>query len=109
MACEEFGHLHDAPPRGDVGKPDQTGMADAMQIDESSEVLVESHQNSLFISGTFEQCAVAWILSKLGSIENIVPLAPQPSCDPSPHALIDEEPHGPATLTADRVSPAMTA
>ena len=109
MACEEFGHQYDASPRGDIGKPDQAGMADAMQIDEPPEVLVESHQYSLFISGTFEQCAVAWILSKLGSIENIVPLSPQPGRDLSPHALIDKEPHEPTTLTADRVSPAMTA
>ena len=84
-------------------------MTDAMQIDEPSEVLVEGHQYPIFISGTFEQRAVAWILSKIGSIENIVSLSPQPCRDPSPHAPIDEELHDPATLTADSESPAMTA
>ena len=109
MACEEFGYQHDAAPRGNIGKPDQAGMTHTMQIDEPPEVLVESHQYPVFGSGTFEQRAVTWILSKIGSIENIVSFSPQPCRDPSPHALIDEEPHGPATLTADRVSPAMTA
>ena len=109
MASEEFGHQHDAALRGDIGKSDQAGMTHTMQIDEPPEVLVESHQYPVFISCTFEQSAVAWILSKLGSIENIVPFSPQPCRDPSPHALIDEEPHDPATSTADRVSPAMTA
>ena len=108
-ASEEFGHQLNASPRGNIGKPNQAGMTDAVQIDEPPEVLVEGRQYPIFTSGTFEQRAIAWILSKLGSIENIVPLSPQPCRDPSPHALIDEELHDPAILTADRLSPAMTA
>ena len=79
------------------------------QIDELPEIGVHCHQYPVLGFRTLEQRFVARIGAKLASFENVVSLAAQPIRKPSACTSIDEEPHGSATMTADRVSLEMIA
>ena len=80
-----------------------------MQADELPEVGVDGDQDLIFGSCTLEQRSIARVGTEIAGLENIVPPRAQPGREPSPGAPIDEEFHDPATVTADRVSLAMTA
>ena len=84
-------------------------MPNALQEDKLTEVGIEGDQNPVFGFGAFEQRFVARIGTERARFKNIMPPIKQPSRKPFAGAPINEEPHDSATVTADRVSLAMTA
>ena len=109
MELNEFIHQRDATLSGNVGEADQSRMPNALQIDKLPKVSIESDQYSVFGFRAFEQRLVARVGTERTRFENVMPLFPQPNREPSAGAPIDEDPHDSATVTADRVSLAMTA
>lgn len=109
MALNNLGHQPDALRRGDIRKAHQTGVLEALQVHEFSEVGVDCDENSVLDLGALKQRLIARVRAELAGLENVMTLAAQPICQLRAGAAIDEELHGSATDTADSVSRAITA
>ena len=91
-------------------------MRGIVQKDELPEIGVDGHQNPVFGIRTFEQRPIARVGIQLASFENTVTLFALPIRELSACTPIDEKSHrsatvtaDSATVTADRVSLAITA
>ena len=90
-------------------KAHQTGVLEALQVHEFSEIGVDCDENPALDVGALEQRLITWIRAELARLEDVMALAAQPICQLGAGAAIDEELHGSATDTADSVSRAITA
>ena len=84
-------------------------MANAMQIYEVAEILVQSNHDAVFTLGAFKQCPVTRVGANLSRIQDIVSLLTQPIRKSPSHAMVQQKLQDSATRTADRESPATTA
>ena len=76
MLVDELSHQHDSLFGGQVGQSNQTGMENAVQVDQFSKVGVNCYEHSTLCMGESEQGAVAGIGSEVPGIEDIVPFRP---------------------------------
>lgn len=109
MAFDEHLHQQDALFCGNIGETDQSHMPNGLPIDKLTEVGVEGDQYPVFGFGAFEQGFIARIGTERARFKNVMPPIKQPSRESFAGAPINEKPHDSATVTADRVSLAMTA
>lgn len=109
MPLDKLGHQRNAALRRHVGEAYQARMSNIVQIDELPEVGVDDDKHPALGIRTFEQRCVARVGTERVCLKNVVPLAAQPGRKQSARAPVDKESHDSATVTADRVSLAMTA
>ena len=109
MLLEYFGHQGDAVASGYIGKTYETCVAGSSDVYELAEVPVDRDQNPALSGGAFQQPPITWIRFELPGVENVVPLGAQPFGQASACTMVDEELHPLPTVTAARVSSAITA
>ena len=83
-------------------------MCNSSQVDQSSKVLVHRYQDPVICSRSFQQSPVTWIRAEGPGFNNVMSFVAQPLRQLPPGTSVDHEPHGAATETGARVSPAIT-
>lgn len=99
--CDSLGHSN-------IGQEDQSRVCNSSQVNQSSKVLVHRDKNSVICSRSFQQSPVTWIPAEGSGFNNVMSIVAQPLRQPASGASVDQEPHGAATETGARVSPAIT-
>ena len=84
-------------------------MRNILKVNEFSKVGVEGHQYPRFSVRAEQQRPIPRIRAEFPRFEHVMPGIPQPLRKSPACAVIDKELHGPTTLTAARLSPAITA
>ena len=109
MSLNHVGYERDALPRRDVRQANQTGVLEALDVHEFSEIGVDRDQNPALGARASEQHPIARIGAELAGLDDVMTLGAQPLGQLGTDAAIDEELHGFATETAANVSWAITA
>lgn len=109
MTCDEFGNDCDTLMNGHIRQSDQSGMCQAVQENKFAKVSVDGNEHSMFVRSMFQKRPVAGIRTKFPGTEDIMTLGSQPPCQPAAGASVHQKSHDSATVTADRLSPAITA
>ncbi len=109
MSVEDLGHQRDALLGRDIGKPHEPRMRHVVEVDQLTEIRVHGDQDAAFFRGPCQQRPVARIGTELPSLDDIVPLVPQPGGQPPASAAVGQKPQAGVTETRSSVSRAMTA
>ena len=82
----------------DIGDQQQPSVWPADSEDERAEVLVQRHQDPLLAGCPLKQLLVAWIAWQIRRVEYVVALLPEPQCEATTRADVDQKPH-PSTIS----------
>ena len=108
MPFNDFGHQCYALFGRDVRQPDQPGVRLVVHVNQLTEVGVYRNQYSIRRFRQFQQGSVPRIGAQGPRFNHIMSATSEPLSQPATGAPVYEEPHGAATETGARVSPAIT-
>lgn len=109
MSVEDLRHQRDALRGRDIGKPHEPRMRQVVEVDQLTEIRVHGDQDAAFFRGPSQQRPVARVGTEFASLDDIVPLVPQPGGQPPASAAVGQESQAGVTETRSSVSRAITA
>ena len=105
---DDFGHQCYALCGRDVRQPEQAGVRLVVQVNQLTEVGIYRNQDPVCRFRQYQQGPVSRVGAQGPRFNHIVSPSSEPLSQPATGAPVYEEPHGAATETAARVSPAIT-
>jgi hypothetical protein len=109
VVFEDLFHQLDTPVRRYIGQADNAAGRGLIEKDESTEILIHGHQNTVFDPGSLQQHSVTGIRTALPGLHHVMTLCPQPFGQTMAGTAVDEKLHRVATVTSSSVSWAMMA